>query len=401
MKIAVAGATGRIGSLTGERLERLGHGVVRLSRSLGIDLTTDVGLDDLFDGVDAVIDVTNIAAATDEVAIERFGAATGRLLAAAEHAGVGHYVLLSIVGVDRVAGNSHYAGKREQERLVAAGPVPWSVVRASQFHDFAEMVAGWNEHDGVVSIAPLLVQPIAPQEVAQFLVETALAEALRDHVDVAGPEPQDLVDMARRTYAARGRSASFVPTWSATFGPSMAGDVLLPTEGARLGSISFDEWLAEQVAAGTRSDDGSGSNDVAREEIAELLAAAVRHQSDVEPFLAMHDDDVVVVNIAGRRVLGRGDLEAAMRAALASPLADVSTAVDIDDVRFLTPDVALVSCTKHVVDGRVEPGDELPTAGAMSYVVVRRAGNWQIALAHTTPIRPPSTSTPSAAPPAA
>lgn len=155
----------------------------------------------------------------------------------------------------------------------------------------------------------------------------------------------------------------------------------------RLGHVTFDEWLAEIGDADRRPRGGSAPAGGPSEEIAELVAAAVRHQSDVEPLLALHADEVVIVNIAGRRVLGRGDLATAMRAALASPLSDVSTTVDIDDIRFLTPDTALVSCTKHVVDNRAEPGDELPTAGAMTYVVVNRDGGWQIALAQTTPIR--------------
>ena len=246
MKIAVAGATGNIGALTVDHLERLGHDVVGMSRSLGTDLMTGAGLDRTLEGVDAVIDVTNIAATSDDESIERFGTATRNLLLAGERAGVRHHVLLSILGLDRVEGNAHYAGKREQERLVVSGPVPWTIVRASQFHDFAEMVAQWTEQDGTAAIAPLLVQPIAPGEVAQILVETAVAEPVRRHIDVAGPEPHDLVDMARRTYEARGRSVKLVPTWSTAFGPSMAGNVLLPTEEARLGKVTFDEWLAEQ-----------------------------------------------------------------------------------------------------------------------------------------------------------
>jgi uncharacterized protein (TIGR02246 family) len=136
-----------------------------------------------------------------------------------------------------------------------------------------------------------------------------------------------------------------------------------------------------------RLGDRERSEDDDLKEIVDLVAAAVRHQSDPDPFLALHTDDVVIVNIAGRRVLGRDDLEAAMRGALAGPLADVTTTVDIDDVRFLRPDVALVSCTKHVNDARAEPGDGLPTAGAMSYVVVNPGDRWQIALAQTTPVR--------------
>ena len=246
MKIAVAGATGNIGALTVDLLHRHGHEVVGLSRSLGVDLAAATGVEDALDGVDAVIDATNVPANTPDESVERFGTITANLLAAETQAGVRHHVLLSILGLDRVEGNAHYAGKLEQERLVSTGPVPWTIVRASQFHDFAEMVAQWTEHDGTATVAPLLVQPIAPREVAEVLAETALAEPLRRTIDLAGPEPQDLVDMARRTYAARGRAVKLVPSWSGAFGPSMAGDVLLPTEGARLGRITFDEWLEEQ-----------------------------------------------------------------------------------------------------------------------------------------------------------
>ncbi|HUP14752.1 MAG TPA: NAD(P)H-binding protein [Acidimicrobiia bacterium] len=245
MRIAVAGATGSIGSLTVGLLEGMGHHVVRISRSVGIDLVTGSGLEGALDGVDAVIDVTSTSAGTRRETIERFGVATRNLLDAGEQAGVGHHVLLSILGVDRVDGNAHFAGKREQERLVIAGRVPWTIIRASQFHDFAGKLAQLSECDGTAHIAPLLVQPIAPREVAQVLVDRALGVPALIHIDVAGPEPQDLVDMARRTLVARGRSVTVVPTWSKAFGPSMAGNVLLPGDDAHLGSVTFDEWLAD------------------------------------------------------------------------------------------------------------------------------------------------------------
>jgi uncharacterized protein YbjT (DUF2867 family) len=244
MRIAVAGATGHIGALTVAALERDGHEVVRISRSLGVDLLTGAGLDGVLTGVDAVVDATN-AAATDRAATEAyFGTTTRNLLAAEQRAGVRHHVLLSIVGIAQVDGNAHYAGKRQQERLVAAGPVPWTIVPATQFHDFAAMVAGWTERDGVATIAPLLVQPIAPADIADVLAEIAAGEPRGRYVDVAGPETQDLVDMARRTHEVRGRRVRLVPTWSGLFGTSMAGDVLLPGEGARIAPTTFDEWLA-------------------------------------------------------------------------------------------------------------------------------------------------------------
>ncbi|MFI9009843.1 SDR family oxidoreductase [Actinosynnema sp. NPDC053489] len=243
MRIAVAGATGNIGSLTVVALERRGHEVVRISRSTGVDLSTGEGLDAALAGVDAVVDAVNVEAADRAGSVDLFGRMTRTLLAAEAEAGVRHHVLLSIVGIDRVDGNPHYAGKREQERLVAEGPVPWTIVPATQFHDFAEMVVGWAERDGVATVAPLLVQPVAPRDVAEVLAEVAVGEPKGRHPHLAGPETQDLVDMARRTLRARGREVRLVPTWSGVFGPEMAGNVLLPDEGARIAPTTFEEWL--------------------------------------------------------------------------------------------------------------------------------------------------------------
>jgi uncharacterized protein YbjT (DUF2867 family) len=244
MRIAVAGATGNIGALTVTALQRGGHDVVRISRSLGVDLVTGDGLDAALAGVEAVVDATSTTATDPVETVAFFGTATRNLLAAEERTGVRHHVLLSIVGVAHIEGNAHYAGKREQERLVAAGPVPWTIVPATQFHDFAAMVASWTEQDGVATIAPLLIQPIAPADVADTLAEVATGTPQGRHPDLAGPETQDLVDMARRTYQARGRTVKLVPTWTGLFGLSMAGNVLLPGEGARIAPTTFDEWLA-------------------------------------------------------------------------------------------------------------------------------------------------------------
>jgi uncharacterized protein YbjT (DUF2867 family) len=250
VRIAVAGATGHVGTLTVAALERDGHDIVRISRSHGVDLLTGDGLADALAGVEAVVDVTNGPAVDRAETLAYLGTTTRNLLAAEERAGTRHHVLLSIAGIDRVEGNPHYAGKREQERLVAAGPIPWTVVPATQFHDFAAMVASWTEQDGVATIAPLLVQPVSAADVADVLAEIAAGAPRGRYVDVAGPEPQDLVDMARRTHERRGHAVKLVPTWSALFDSTMAGDVLLPGEGARIAPTTFDEWLAEQGERG-------------------------------------------------------------------------------------------------------------------------------------------------------
>ena len=248
MRVAVAGSTGNIGTHTVAALERGGHEVVGISRSLGIDLTTGEGLDEALAGVDAVVDATNAPPMDAEATVAHFRRITSTLLEAERRAGVRHHVLLSIVGIAKVPGNAHYAGKREQERLVEAGPVPWTIVPATQFHDFAEMVAGWTENDGVARIAPLLVQPIDPADVGAILAEVAVGEPQGRYADVAGPETHDLVDMARRSLAARGREVRLEPTWDGIFGEEMAGSVLLPGERVRIAPTRFDEWLARQAS---------------------------------------------------------------------------------------------------------------------------------------------------------
>jgi uncharacterized protein YbjT (DUF2867 family) len=248
MRVAVAGATGRIGRLTMAALERAGHQPVAVSRRAGVDAYTGTGLDAALREVSAVIDATNTSAREQAEVVDFFGTITRHLLAAGERAGVQHHVLLSIVGIDHDQAVPHYAGKRAQERLVTSGPVPWSIVRATQFHDFAAMTAQWAEQDGVATVAPLLIQPIAQADVAAVLAEVAAAAPLNGQLDIAGPETQDLVDMARRTFAARGQDLTLIPTWQGTFGTDMAGEVLLPGQDARLMPGTFADWLAAGAA---------------------------------------------------------------------------------------------------------------------------------------------------------
>jgi uncharacterized protein (TIGR02246 family) len=117
-----------------------------------------------------------------------------------------------------------------------------------------------------------------------------------------------------------------------------------------------------------------------------LIAAADRHQSDVAEFVNLHHPDLVLVNIAGRRVLGREALRTAMTAGLNSPMAKVFTRLEVEDIRFIHPDVALVSCAKYVSDERDERPAALPTRASLTFTVVREPDGWRIALAQTTPI---------------
>ena len=250
MKIAVAGGSGLVGRGTVAAARRFGHDAVVLARSAGVDLTTGAGLAAALDGVDAVIDVTNTPSFDTDQVRAFFATVTRHLLAAERDGGVRHHVVLSIVGLDRLPNHGHYAGKREQERLALSGPVPASVVRATQFFDFAAQLVGWTRRGQSAALPPLLIQPVAVTDVADVLVEVAVGEPVNGSCELAGPETQDLVDMARRTLAARGEPLRLIPTWRSRYGVEMAGEMLLPGPDARIAPTTFDEWLTTQTRSG-------------------------------------------------------------------------------------------------------------------------------------------------------
>ncbi len=247
-RVAVAGATGQVGREIVAALRDAGHEAVELARARGVDVLAGNGLNEALTGADAVIDVLNTAATDRDEAVDFFTRTTGNLLAAEQRCGVRHHVLLSIINVDAVPDNVHYLGKVAQEQRVEAGPVPWTILRAAQFHSFAEMVAGWMADGGVAAVAPLLVQPVDVGDVATVLVELALGPAQGRGPELAGPDTLDLVDMAVRTFAARGDSTTVRASWrDSPFGVSMAGEVLLPGPDARIGGTSFTAWLAQDA----------------------------------------------------------------------------------------------------------------------------------------------------------
>jgi uncharacterized protein YbjT (DUF2867 family) len=247
MRVAVIGGTGLTGRHTVSALRRAGHEAVAVSRSCNVDVLSGAGLDAVLAGADAVIDVLNFPAADAAAARDLFGTATKNLLAAEQRAGVRHHVLLSIVGVERLPGNPHYHGKREQEELLAASRVPVTIQRATQFHEFAGMLLDRSTQGGTAYLPPLLLQPVAASDVGEVLAQLVVGVPQGRARDLAGPEPQDLIDMARRTLAARGQTLRLVPTWRlGAFGVEAAGEAFLPGPDAQLAPTTFDAWLVHQ-----------------------------------------------------------------------------------------------------------------------------------------------------------
>lgn len=249
MKIAVAGGTGLVGHQVVEKLADTGHDAVVLARSTGVDLATGAGLDAALDGVDAVVDVTNIDTINRAKATEFFTAAAANLARASENAGVGHIVLLSIVGVDRIP-FGYYEAKLAQERALQDGAVPVTVLRATQFHEFADQNLG--RLVGPLAVIPRMrMRPVASSEVADELVQLATTiqdAATEPLVELAGPEQLELVDLARRVSKSRRMRKLVLPiTLSGAAGRPMASGALLPTGDHRTGSITFDDWLASTL----------------------------------------------------------------------------------------------------------------------------------------------------------
>jgi uncharacterized protein YbjT (DUF2867 family) len=261
MKVAVAGGTGVVGRLTTEALAGHGADGVVLARSKGIDLVTGDGLAGALAGVGAVIDVTNVASSRASVVSEFFETTSRNLMRAAEQAGVRHIVALSIIGVDRVR-FGYYQGKLHQEEVLRSSPVPVSILRAAQFHEFPGQYMAGSSGPFVV-VPRWRVQPIAAREVAAALArlavgappalpegalpEGALPEgALPEGAlsELAGPREENMADLIRRVIRARGsrRRVIEVPI------PTSAGKALatggnLPGADAALGSQTFAEWL--------------------------------------------------------------------------------------------------------------------------------------------------------------
>ena len=244
MEIAVAGGTGTVGSLTVAAVRAAGHEPVVLARANGVDLITGSGLDAALAGVDAVIDTANVSTLSARSATAFFTTATGNLLASAGRGDVRHVVLLSIVGVDLMP-YDYYAGKVAQEHVVEASTVPWTILRATQFHEFAAQLFG-RAKLGPLHVAPRArVQPIAAREVGEHLVEVAAGGPQGRARDLGGPREERLDEMVR-AYGRRIGHAGWIPSVSLP-GKQMGGmraGLALPGPDAVLGTQTFPEWLA-------------------------------------------------------------------------------------------------------------------------------------------------------------
>jgi uncharacterized protein YbjT (DUF2867 family) len=244
MRIAVAGGTGAVGRHVVEVARERGHDVVILSRSAGVDLMSDTGLTRAIEGTAAVIDVAAVATQSAKKSIEFFETTTTNLLAAEQAAGVPHHLALSIVGSDR-APFGYYAGKQRQEQVVSAGPVPWTILRATQFHEFAQQLYGQVRFGSITVVPKMTSRPVAAREVGERLVTLAEGRPAARPADLAGPEQLRMADMVRAYAEAIGDKGPVLEVpLPGGFGTALRDGTILPGPSADHGVQTYADWVA-------------------------------------------------------------------------------------------------------------------------------------------------------------
>jgi uncharacterized protein YbjT (DUF2867 family) len=248
MKIVVIGGTGLIGSKVVSLLREHGHEAIPASPMLGINTLTGEGLAEALDGASAVVDVSNSPNFEPAAVLEFFQTSTRNLLAAEAAAGVGHHVALSIVGIDRSPDNGYFQAKIAQEQLIVSGPIPYTIVRATQFMEFADGIADAATTGNEVRIPPVAFQPIAADDVARAVAKAAVSAPLNGRLEIAGPDRLRFDEVIRRRLQARNDPRQVVADPQAAYFGAVPGEQsLVPLNGAQLGQIRFEDWLAKAL----------------------------------------------------------------------------------------------------------------------------------------------------------
>lgn len=249
MKIVIIGGTGLIGSKTLTLLRARGHEVIAASPNSGVNTITGEGLDAVLVGADVVVDVANSPSFADDAVLAFFTTSGRNLLAAAAKAGVRHHVALSVVGTDKLAQSGYFRGKIAQEKLIRESGLPYTIVHSTQFFEFLGGIAASAAAGDAIHLSPANIQAISSDEVAAAMADVTLGTPVNGVVEIGGPEKARLSDLVQHYLQFKKDPRTVVADVHALyFGAELQPDTLVPGAGARLGSITVDQWLAAQAA---------------------------------------------------------------------------------------------------------------------------------------------------------
>lgn len=247
MKIVVIGGSGLIGSKLVTRLEKLDHEVVAASPATGINSITGEGIGEAFRNTDVVVDVSNSPSFEDKAVMEFFQKSTINLLAASSYAGVKHYVALSIVGTDRLPKSGYLRAKLAQEELITTSGVPYSILRSTQFFEFARQIALAATIDNEVHVTTGAIQPIASDETVAALADVVTNPPLNAITEVGGPVSMPMAEFIRYYLTATQDPRKLIPDEHALYFGTEINDELVTHESSRLGKIKYQDWLSTQI----------------------------------------------------------------------------------------------------------------------------------------------------------
>jgi uncharacterized protein YbjT (DUF2867 family) len=252
MRIVVIGGSGLIGSKLVEKLRQAGHDALAASPDSGVDTLTGEGLAEAVAGAEVVVDVSNAPAWDDAAVLEFFQTSTRNLLAAEVAADVSHHVALSVVGTDRLPDSGYFRAKLAQEEMLKAGPVPYTIVRATQFFEFIGRIADSNTDGDTVRVPPVQVQPEAADDVAAALAVAAVGAPVNGTVELAGPERFRFDELTRRLLSANGDARRVTADRRARyFGATLDDRSLIPGDDASIAPTRFEDWLSQTMVRKT------------------------------------------------------------------------------------------------------------------------------------------------------
>jgi uncharacterized protein YbjT (DUF2867 family) len=249
MKIVVIGGTGLIGSKLVSMLRQQGHEVLAASPASGVNTMTGEGLAEALAGAQVVVDVTNSPSFEANAVMEFFETSTRNILKAEATAGVGHHVALSVVGTERLSESGYFRGKIAQEKLIRESSMPYSIVHATQFFEFIKGIADGATVGNTVRLAPVLIQPMAAEDVASALDRISVGSPVNGVVEVAGPQQFRLDELIRLWLSERHDPREVIADPQARYFGAILGErTLLPGNDARLAETRLEDWLKQSLA---------------------------------------------------------------------------------------------------------------------------------------------------------